>query len=416
MLRDSHSSSDAAHGGAGTDRVVSRISLARAFRDFGDGFVAVLLPVYLTILGHTVFEVGLVSALALLGSAILTLLVGAIGARRDRRSLLLAASLLMVASGVAYAAANEYWVLLVVACVGTINPSAGSTSVFVPLEHTVLSREVAAQVRTRTFAWYSLVGALAGACGSLAAATPQWLSSLGIEPLVALKLMFVAYSVLGVIGGTLYYGIRPQPSEEGGRSRTALGASRSIVYKLAALFSIDAFAGGFVVQSLLALWLFQRFDLSLSAASVIFFWTGVFAAFSFPVAAWLGSRIGLVNTMVFTHIPASLCLIAAAFTPTLGWTVAFLIARAVLGQMDVPARSSYVMAVVSPAERPAAASVTAVPRSLAAAASPALAGAMLAAGLQVWPLLVCGGLKIAYDLLLLVAFRRLKPPEERGAS
>jgi MFS family permease len=187
------------------------------------------------------------------------------------------------------------------------------------------------------------------------------------------------------------------------------------VYRLAALFAIDAFAGGFVVQSLLALWLFQKFDLSLTAASLFFFWTGVLSAFSFPVAAWIGARIGLVNTMVYTHIPSSLCLIAAALVPSLDWALGLLLVRSALSQMDVPTRSSYVMAVVTEAERPAAASVTAVPRSLASAASPALAGALFAAGYHAWPLLLCGGLKIAYDLMLLAAFRRIKPPEERSA-
>ena len=163
---------------------------------------------------------------------------------------------------------------------------------------------------------------------------------------------------------------------------------------------------------LLALWLFERFDLSLSAASLFFFWSGVLSAFSFPVAAWLSRRIGLVNTMVFTHIPSSLCLILAAFAPTLPWRLALLLVRAALSQMDVPTRSSYVMAVVTEAERPAAASFTSVPRSLASAASPALAGALFAASFQVLPLLICGALKIVYDLLLLMQFRHMKPPEE----
>ncbi|HEX5932167.1 MAG TPA: MFS transporter, partial [Methyloceanibacter sp.] len=182
-----------------------------------------------------------------------------------------------------------------------------------------------------------------------------------------------------------------------------------------ALFAIDSFAGGFVVHSLLALWLFQRFDLSLAAAGAFFFWSGVLSAFSFPVAAWIGSRIGLINTMVYTHIPSSLCLIAAAFAPSVQWALGLLLVRAALSQMDVPTRSSYVMAVVTEAERPAAASVTAVPRSLASAISPALAGALFSAGYQAWPLLLCGGLKILYDLLLLVAFRTIKPPEEQRA-
>ena len=166
------------------------------------------------------------------------------------------------------------------------------------------------------------------------------------------------------------------------------------------------------MQSLLALWLFERFGLSLATAALFFFWSGVFAAFSFPVAAWLSRRIGLVNTMVYTHIPSSLALILAAVAPSVEVALALLLVRAALSQMDVPTRSSYVMAVVTPPERAAAASFTSVPRSLAAAASPALAGAMFAAGYQAWPLIICGALKIAYDLALLWAFRHVKPPEE----
>jgi len=192
---------------------------------------------------------------------------------------------------------------------------------------------------------------------------------------------------------------------------TALGPSRGIVYRLALLFSLDAFAGGFVVQSLLALWLFERFDLSLAAAGVFFFWTSVLSAFSYPVAARLAARIGLVNTMVFTHIPSSLCLIAAAFTPSLTATLVLLLVRAALSQMDVPTRTSYVMAVVTPSERTAAASVTAVPRSLASSLSPVVAGALLGV-FPALPLVLCGTLKIAYDLGLLALFRAIKPPEE----
>jgi predicted MFS family arabinose efflux permease len=182
---------------------------------------------------------------------------------------------------------------------------------------------------------------------------------------------------------------------------------------MAALFSIDAFAGGFAVQSLIALWLFSKFGLSLATAGLFFFWSGVLAAFSFPVAAWLSRRIGLVNTMVFTHIPSSVCLILAAIAPSLELALGLLLVRAALSQMDVPTRSSYVMAVVTPSERPAAASVTSVPRSLAAALSPALGGALFAAGFEAWPLVICGFLKIAYDLALLWAFGQVKPPEER---
>ena len=392
------------------------IYLARAIRDFGDGFIAILLPVYLLALGMSAFEVGVVATLALFGSALLTLAIGYLGARYDHRALLLAASTLMAATGISYAAAGEYALLLIVAFVGTINPSGGSTSIFVPLEHTVLSGAVAPLARTRAFARYSLIGALAGAFGSLFAGMPEWLAPAGIDTLAAVRIMFIAYAALGILGGLVYRRI-PAPDRvprSQAQRPPALGQSRGIVYRLAALFSIDSFAGGFVVQSLLALWLFERFELSLTAASLFFFWTGVLSAFSFPVAAWIGARIGLVNTMVFTHIPSSLCLIAAAFVPSVEWALGLLLVRAMLSQMDVPTRSSYVMAVVTEAERPAAASVTAVPRSLASAAGPVLAGALFAAGNMALPLLICGGLKIAYDLMLLAAFRHIKPPEERA--
>lgn len=386
---------------------------ARALRDFGDGFVAVLLPVYLIAMGLGVLEVGVVATLALLGSALMTLAIGFLGARVDPRRLLTAASGLMAATGLAFALADSYGVLLLVAFLGTINPSAGSVSIFVPLEHTLLSRSVADSGRTRMFARYSLIGALAAATGALASASPDLLAALGVSQTAALKSMFVVYAALGIACGVLYARIPADTAPVEEKPVAALGPSRGIVYKLAALFSVDSFAGGFAVQSLVALWLFNKFGLSLSAAGLFFFWAGVFAAFSFPVAAWLSDRIGLVNTMVYTHIPSSLCLILAAVAPSLEMALGFLLVRAALSQMDVPTRSSYVMAVVTPSERPAAASVTSVPRSLAAAASPAIAGALFAAGHEAWPLIICGGLKILYDLALLWAFRHIRPPEER---
>jgi MFS family permease len=395
------------------DNPVKYLYAARAARDFGDGFVAVLLPVYLIALGLGAFEVGVVATLALFGSALMTLGIGQLGGRVDQRALLIMASGLMVATGIAFAASNTYAIILAVAFAGTINPSSGSVSIFVPLEHAVLSHSVADADRTRMFARYSLIGALAAAIGSLAAASPDFVATLGLSRMMALKGMFVLYALLGIAGGLLYQRIPIQPSPVENKPAAALGPSRRIVYQLAALFSIDAFAGGFAVQSLIALWLFNKFGMSLSAAGLFFFWSGVFAAFSFPAAAWLSRRVGLVNTMVYTHIPSSLCLILAAVAPSIEVALALLLVRAALSQMDVPTRSSYVMAVVTPPERPAAASVTSVPRSLAAAASPALAGALFAAGFEAWPLIICGVLKILYDLALLWAFRHIKPPEEQ---
>jgi predicted MFS family arabinose efflux permease len=372
----------------------------------------VLLPVYLTALGLGAFEVGLVATLALLGSALMTLGIGLRNRGTDQRLLLIMASMLMVATRLAFAGSSSFAVLVIVAFMGTINPSAGSVSIFVPLEHAVLAGSVPDIERTKMFARYSLIGALAAATGSLAAASPELLGSAGISRMTALKAMFLLYAALGVAGGLMYHRL-PSLSFEAKANSTLLGPSRHIVYKLAALFSVDAFAGGFVVQSLLALWLFKKFGLSLSTASLFFFWSGVFSAISFPIAAWLSRRIGLIYTMVFTHIPSSLCLIGAAVSPRLEIALALLLIRALLSQMDVPTRTSYVMAVVTPAERPAAASITSVPRSLAAAASPALAGALFAAGFTAWPLLICGVLKMAYDLLLLWMFRHIRPPEEQ---
>jgi len=349
---------------------------ARALRDMGDGFVAVLLPAYLLALGFSPLQVGVVATASLLGSALLTIGFGIVGVRHDHRWLLFAAASLMVATGVAFAVVHDYALLLVIAFAGTVNPSAGSVSVFVPLEHAVLAREVADAERTRMFARYSLMGALAGAVGALASATPDLLVPFGLDRVSAIKAMFVLYALLGLLGGFLYAQIPRRPPKQSTEPVSALGPSRRIVFKLAALFSLDAFAGGFVVQSLLALWLFERFGVSLVEAGVFFFWSGVLSAFSFPVAAWLSRRIGLINTMVFTHIPSSIALMLAALAPTLSLALVLLLIRAALSQMDVPTRSSYVMGLVTEPERAAAASFTSVPRSLAAAASPALAGVL----------------------------------------
>ncbi len=282
---------------------------------FTNSSIAILLPVYLIAIGLGAWEVGVVATFALFGSAVMTLGTGLLGARIGQRALLLAASGLMIATGIAFAWSSTYPVVLLVAFAGTINPSAGTVSIFVPLEHAVLSRSVPDTSRTRMFARYSLIGALAAAVGSLAAASPDFLQALGMSQLGALKGMFLAYALLGLAGGVLYAHIPVDRAKPAAKPSAALGPSRGIVYKMAALFSVDAFAGGFAVQSLLALWLFGKFGLSLPAASLFFFWSGVLAAFSFPVAAWLSRRVGLVNTMVFTHIPSSICLVLAAAAP-----------------------------------------------------------------------------------------------------
>jgi MFS family permease len=389
---------------------------ARAARGFGDGFAIIILPAYLSELGFGPFQIGIVASAALLGTAAVTLAIGFLAPGKDLRNLLLVGAFATVATGIAFQATEHFALILVIAFVGTMNPSTGDIGLFVPLEHAILAREAPDHDRTRIFAHYSLIGGLSSAAGALAAAAPTALVSLGVSNIGALKAMFYFYAALGLVAAGIYrYLPHAQPQEVASRP-VALGPSKGIVYKLAALFSLDAFAGGFAVQSLVALWLFERFGLSLTAASLFFFWSNVLAAFSYPVAARLAKRFGLVNTMVFTHIPSSLCLIFAAFSTNLFVVLGLLLVRSALSQMDVPTRTSYVMAVVTPPERPAAASVTAVPRSLASSLSPALAGALLTTSFTGLPLVVCGILKVVYDLALLFSFRHTKPPEELAAK
>jgi len=382
--------------------------IGRALRAFTDGFVAILLPVYLLALGLGKWEVGLISTATLFGSALATLAVGQWGYRFPQRRLLLAAAWLMVATGLLLAGLGgigAFWPLLIVAFVGTMNPSSGDVSVFLPLEQARLAESAQGEARTFLFARYTFVGALCAATGSLATVIPQVLTDAGMAQLDALRLMFVAYGLTGVVIFVLYRAL-PDHRVHAQAAPVPLGPSRGIVIKLAALFSDDAFAGGLIVNTLLALWLFERFDLSLAAAGQFFFWAGLLSAGSQLAAPWVARRIGLINTMVFTHIPSSVCLILAAFADSLPVALALPFLRSALSQMDVPTRSAFVMAVVTPAERAPAASFTTVPRSLAAAASPAIGGALFAAGWLAMPLVACGVLKIAYDVALWRAFRK----------
>ena len=386
---------------------------ARALRAFGDGFVSLLLPYYLTLLGYSALQVGLLVTGTLLGSGLMTLGIGFIAHRHAARRLLMIASVLMIATGLLVPALTSFWPLFVVAVVGTLNPSASDVTLFSPLEQTLLTRTTKAASRTALFARYSLIGALVAAIGAQAAGLPD-LFAAGGDPgrLTAIRAMFILYALLGAASWLLYRSLSPALEPAQHEQPVPLGKSRRIVYTLAALFSVDAFAGGFAVQSLLALWLLQKFELSVAAAGTIFFWTGLLTAFSHLAAPKLAAGIGLINTMVFTHLPANVFLILVPFMPNLELALLFLFLRSALSSMDVPARTSYVMAVVSPGERPAAASVTAVPRSLASALSPSLAGALLSLSAFGWPLVICGALKIVYDLTLLRMFHSVKPPEE----
>src|SRR6185437_12519643 len=295
-------------------------------------------PAWLIERGFTPLQVGIIATTTLAGSGLATLGVGWIAHRYHYRALLLAATVLMAATGLGFAAVTDYAPLLLVAFIGTLNPSSGDVSVFLPLEHAFMSHVVSDRERTAAFARYSLVGALAGAAGSLAAGLPTLLERLpGVDAHMALQAMFVLYTLIAGAAGLVYRGL---PRSEGGTASTAarpaLGPSKSRVYTLAALFSVDAFAGGLVVQSMLALWLYQRHGLSPGAAGTLFFWTGLLSAASFMVAVPVARRIGLVNTMVFTHIPAGICLVLIPFTASFATVVVLLLVRAALSQIDVP--------------------------------------------------------------------------------
>jgi MFS family permease len=392
------------------DATARTLITGRALRGFVDGSVAVLLPAYLLALGHSAFEVGVLSTVTMAGSAAATLAVGAWGHHAAPRTLLLGAALLMAATGLGFANVSAFWPLLVIAFIGTLNPGSGDVSVFLPIEHARLAGSGGnSHERTALFARYSLAGVLAAALGALAAGLPDVANThWGVARTDALRGMFWFYALVGMLIWLLYRRLpMPAPQLAGAApSKPApLGPSKGIVLKLTALFAVDAFAGGLVLNSLLSLWLMQRFGLSLASAGLFFFVTGLLAAASQLAAPWLAQRIGLVNTMVFTHLPANVFLLLAALAPNLTVALALLGVRALLSQMDVPTRTAYVMSVVTPAERAAAASFTAVPRSLAAAASPALAGALFAAGWLAAPMVLCGALKIGYDLTLWWACR-----------
>ncbi|HKT17349.1 MAG TPA: MFS transporter [Stellaceae bacterium] len=398
----------------GVPQAARILYIGRGLRAFGDGFVSLLLPVYITALGFDAFAVGLISTATLLGSAALTIGVGLSAHRFGRRALLVVASLVMIGTGIGFLLLHELWPLVLIAFLGTLNPSPGDVSVFYPLEQALLAETVPAQSRTAAFAVYALIGSLVAALGALAAALPELLQThFSVAEVTALQAMFALYTLLGLATFLLYRRLPAVIDRRANAASAPLGPSKGLVFALAGLFSLDAFGGGLVVQSLLALWLFQRFGLSLVAAGSIFFWAGLFTALSYLAAVRLSRRIGLVNTMVFTHLPANFCMIALPFAPNLAVAIALLLIRAALSQMDVPTRSSYVMAVVTPPERAAAASVTALPRSLASAVAPMLAGWLFALSPFGWPLVAAGGLKAIYDLLLLLLFRRHKPPEEQ---
>ena len=384
---------------------------SRGVRAFVDGLISVILPAYLINLGYSGFQVGALVTATLLGSAALTLAVGLRGFLHIPTRLLMWLTGLMALTGIGFATITWFWALFIIGAIGTMNPSSGDVSPFLPLEHSLLPLTTADENRNVVFAQYAMVASLIGAIGALAAGLPQFIANTyDLHVQTVDRFVFLLYALGGLFLFLSYQRLQlpaiPIPS------RTPLATSRRNVTRLSILFSIDAFGGGFVVQSMLVLWLGQRFNMSTTRIGSLLFVTGILSAFSILLAPKVAKRFGLVRTMVFTHIPASIFLIATAFMPNASLAIACLILRSLVSSMDVPARTSYVMAIVPANERAAAASVTNVPRSLAAALPPLATGAMLDHSNFGWPLLLAGVIKIAYDLLLLFQFRSVRPSEE----
>ena len=390
-----------------------RLLLTRAIRGLADGLVSVALAAYLTDLGFGPFEVGAIVTGTLLGSAAVTLAVGLLGYRLSRKRILLGATVLMALTGLGFAGFTSFWPVMIVAVAGTLNPSSGDVSLFLPTEQAALAHTADGPARTLAFAWYNLAGSLAGALGALLSGVPAFLSShRHLSLLTAERTVFLFYGACAVATALVYRSLSPAVEVHAAQQpRHPLAESRQVVLKLAALFSLDAFGGGFVVQSLLVLWLYRRFHLDQRTAAAVFFAAGTLSAFSQILSPRVAARIGLIRTMVYTHLPANIFLIVAGLAPSASLSILFLLLRMAVSQMDVPARQAFVMAVVPPEERTAAASVTNVPRSLAAGLAPLLAGALLAKTTFGWPLVIGGALKAVYDVLLLWQFRSVATRE-----
>jgi MFS family permease len=391
--------------------------VAYGVRMFAYGFLSVILGPYLAALGFAPATIGWVFTASLAGGAVMTVGLTAIADRVGRRRVQVTGALLMLAAALVFAATERLALLVAAAILGAISPSGKDVGPFLALEQAMLPETTTAAHRTRVFAAYNLVGALSGAVGSLAAAVP---ALLGLAPLDGHRALLWAYAGAAVALLALFRSLSPRVEGAGTASAgpgRGLGVTRSrgIVARLAGLFALDSFAGGFVVQGLMAYWFYLRYGLDTSALAGIFFGTSLLAAFSFLLAAPLARRIGLLNTMVFTHLPSNVMLMLVPFMPGPGTAVAVLLARNLLSQLDVPTRQSYTMAVVVPEERAAAAGLLAVARNAAAAVAPAFAGITLAAPALGLPFLIGGGLKIVYDLWILALFRHVRPPEERAA-
>ena len=392
---------------------------SRGVRLFAFGFLSVVLPLYLDASGLSARTIGVVLTCALIGDAVLSLLITTTADRVGRRRMLLAGAVLMALGAAAFAStSNAVW-LAVIAAIGVFSASGSEVGPFLSIEQASLAQLVDPKERTRVFARYVLIGSFATALGALAGGVvADVLQRSGMPPRESYRVLVWAYAACGALLLLLFVRLTPAievADAPAGVSRIlGLHRSRNAVMKLASLFALDAFAGGFIVQSLLALWFHQRFGLNIAELGAVFFGANVLAGFSALAAARIAARIGLINTMVVTHLPSNGLLCLVPLMPNAALAVAILLVRASISQMDVPTRQSYTIAIVDPDERAAAAGVTGIARSVGASVSPALSGALMAVpGLSNLPFFIAGVLKIAYDLLVYRGFRSVRAPEEK---
>lgn len=405
----------------GLDRDGRLLFATRVLRMFGYGFLAVVLVLYLAALGLDGFAIGVLLTLTLVGDTLISLWLTTNADRLGRRRVLVVGAALMILAAVLFAVTREYALLVIAATIGVISPSGNEVGPFLAVEQASLSQIVGDERRTAVFAWYNVVGYLATASGSLAAGLVAGaLLSAGLGRVDAYRAIVLGYGIVGVllalgfwrVSGRVEAPPRAEDAPEAGR--LGLHRSRGIVLRLSALFSLDAFGGGLIPQSLMAYWFHLRFGVEPAVLGTIFFAANILAAVSSLSAVRIARRIGLVNTMVFTHLPSNVLLILVPLMPTLPLAILVLLARFSISQMDVPTRQSYVMAVVDPDERSAAAGVTGIARTTGAAVSPLISGPLIAsAGFAGIPFILAGALKIVYDLALWRAFRAIRPPEEK---
>jgi len=392
----------------------------RIVRLFCYGFLSVIFALYLAQVGLPEQQIGLLFTLTLAGDAGISLWLTTSADRFGRKRTLIVGALLMLGAGIVFIVTRNVVVLMAAAIIGVISPSGNEIGPFLSVEQAALSHLLPDAKRTQVFAWYNLVGSFATATGALAGGwLAQLLQARGMPALDAYRVVLMGYSIGGLLIGLLFLSlsrdVEVDTTSQTVSTPTVLGLhkSRNVVIKLSALFSIDAFAGGFVVQSLIAYWFYVKFGIDAGIIGSIFFGANVLAGISALLAVRIANKIGLINTMVFTHVPSNILLILVPLMPTLPLAITVLLLRFSISQMDVPTRQSYTMAVVSPDERSAASGVASIARSVGAAISPSLTGIFLAnPALLSLPFFLSGGLKIIYDVLLYRSFSTMKPPEE----